>query len=446
MKKFFYLLFLSVTVLFYACNDDGVETLHKDSGDGTAIDPNTPNDAYNMQVGNTDGSNLRVNVGEYKLVWSDEFNGSSLDESKWTKNYPFAANGGHTHNHNAWMAEENVWVENGNLVIRAKDQRHPDAPYSVEQGGQTRVLDYQAGAVHSKGKFGFTYGYMEARVKSTRARGTWPAFWALNSDGGWPPEIDVLEIPVKSDDAHKVHHYYYHYGENWKAEKSFGSNKNEGIDLSAGFHTYACDWGPNGMKFYFDGKEVGSWGNRNECKQGFNMYLLLNLAVGGWGGQVTSPTSFPDDYMIDYVRVYQKQYFLIRNKKTKQCLKVLNNSSDENAQVVMYTEDANSEAQQWCFPYISGKRLIQNRISGRVLRPEEGQNVNNSNIVLTKNENWGTQQWELVDLGDGYFNIKNVYNDKYLKPFNANNVNNTNLVQYDYQSWENMKWELVPVN
>ncbi len=455
MKKIILSICLLLTVAFFACEvkevnpdlNNKVESLHQG-----LIDPSTPECAYFKSSNEQNESNLKAtaaNVGEYALVFSDEFNDSSLDETKWSVNYPNCCgfgSGGRTHNHRAWMAEENVNVSGGNLTITAKAERHPDAPYSVNQGGQTRVLDYQAGAINSKGKFNFTYGKMEIRAKSTRQRGTWPAFWTLNNGGEWPPEIDILEIPIKDNNAHRVHHYYYHYGPNWQNEASFGSNKNEGVDLSAAYHTYSCEWGPNYMYFYFDGNQVGSYTGRDVCKQSFKMYLLINLAVGGWGGSVTNPSAYPDNYDVDWVRVYQKRYYLIKNKHTGKCLRVQDGSTSENAQLVTYDQQNNWDSEHFCFPYIDGKRLILNRNSSRVLRPDGAQSANNTNVFLTKNENWSSQQWELVDAGDNYYFIKNVYTGKYLRPLDAQSANNTPVVTYDYNNWNSMKWELIAVN
>ncbi len=453
MKIRIYLSVLLVVAIFFSCEKEDAVTpqnLAKEDAFASAIDPSTPISAYYKTVVPSDVPGLKAaNVGKYKLVFSDEFDGGTLDETKWSKNYPNCCGfgkGGHTHNHNAWMAEENVSVSGGNLVITAKAERHPDAPESVNQGGKKRVLKYQAGAVHTKGKFEFTYGYMEARVKSTRARGSWPAFWTLNKSGGWPPEIDILEIPVKDKNAHKVHHFYYHYGPNWKEEKSFGSSKNENKNLSAAFHKYACDWGPNYMKFYFDGKLVGSYSGRDECKQGYKMFLLLNLAVGGWGGSVTDPSAYPDDYVIDWVRVYQKRYFVIKNRKTGKCLRVRDGATLDNTQIVTYDQQNDWESEHFCFPYIGGKRLIFSRAADMVLRPEDGGSANNTNVVINKNENWAAQKWVLVDAGNGYYNIKNSKTGKYLQPYNGESANNTNVVIHEANNDKLTQWELIPVN
>lgn len=245
-------------------------------------------------------------IQDWDLVFEDEFNGNTLDQSKWGYNYPsFFPNGGHTHNHRAYMVEDQVSVENGSLAITAIDQRHPDAPDGTSQWADQfgyLSFDYTAGAVTTYDKFDFTYGYVEGRFKAS-GTGTWPAFWTLNSDGGWPPEIDILEIPH----SRNIHHFYYHYGE-WPNNRSFGAT-HTGVDKSEGFHVYAVDWGPDYMNFYFDNELVQSYTNRAQASEGENMYLLINLAVGGWSGDPSSSDVFPTKYYCDYVRVWQKKPF-----------------------------------------------------------------------------------------------------------------------------------------
>ncbi|MFO7869364.1 MAG: family 16 glycosylhydrolase [Bacteroidales bacterium] len=234
----------------------------------------------------------------WELVFEDEFTGNQLDESKWNYNYTW----GRTHNHRAYMHEDQVKVEDGKLKITAIDQRHPDAPdgtdHYADQFGYLS-FDYTSGAVNTNGKFNFTYGYVEGRFKMS-GNGTWPAFWTLNGTGEWPPEIDILEVPHSRTN----HHFYYHYGPDWQNEESFGGQHN-GVDKSAGFHNYAVEWGPDYMYFYFDGQRVGSYNNR-DCTQGNNMYLIINLAVGGWAGDPSETDVFPSTYECEWVRVWQR--------------------------------------------------------------------------------------------------------------------------------------------
>lgn len=238
--------------------------------------------------------------GTWNLVFEDNFDGNTLDLSMWSKNYPW----GRTHNHRAYMADSMVYLENGILRIKGIDKRHPDAPAGTDKYQSSfgyLSFDYTAGAVHTNGKFNFTYGYAEGRFKVPSTEGTWPAFWTLNADGAWPPEIDILEIPGDK----REHHYYYHYGPDWQNEASFGGT-HWGPDKSQGFHTYGVDWGPDYMHFYFDGQRVGTYNGRSETTQGKDMYLLINLAIDGWAPTPPANAQFPVYYDCDWVRVWEK--------------------------------------------------------------------------------------------------------------------------------------------
>lgn len=234
----------------------------------------------------------------WNIIFEDEFEGNTLDQSKWNYHYTW----GHTHNHRAYMDEDQVVVADGKLKLTAIDQRHPDAPDGTDQWYDQFgyiPFDYTSGAVNTNGKFNFTYGYVEGRFKMS-GHGTWPAFWTLNGTGEWPPEIDILECPHDRTN----HHFYYHYGPDWQNEASFGGQHN-GVDKSLDFHTYGVEWGPDYMHFYFDGQRVSTNSGR-DCTQGNNMYLIINLAVGGWSGDPSPSDVFPTTYECDWVRVWQR--------------------------------------------------------------------------------------------------------------------------------------------
>ena len=239
-------------------------------------------------------------IGQWNLVFEDNFDGNTLNTQKWNYNYTW----GRTHNHRAYMVDSMVKVVNGQLRIKAKKERNPDAPDGTDKWNSQFgyiPFDYTAGAVNTNSKFNFTYGYLEGSFKAPATLGTWPAFWTLNANGAWPPEIDVLEIPQ----ARNQHHYYYHYTNSSNAEASFGTT-HTGPDKSAGFHTYGVEWGPTYMKFYFDGQLLNSYTNRTECNQGINMYVIINLAVGGWAGDIPANAVFPCYFYSDWVRIWKR--------------------------------------------------------------------------------------------------------------------------------------------
>ncbi len=244
----------------------------------------------------------------WNMVFNDEFEGTQLDKSKWNPTY----NWGHTHNHRAYCVEENVSVSNGKLIIKGEAKRHPQAPATCKNGDKTYSLDYTSGAIDTRGKFEVKYGYIEGRFKMPKQLGTWPAFWTLQD--GWPPEIDIFEVPHSRTD----HHYYLHYtktdwyaqhGSAWDHEASFGG-VHKGPDKSADFHNYGMEWDDKYMRFYFDDKLVASYNRPAELSQTTAQYIIVNLAIGGWAETAETPIQVtannPAYLECDWIRVWKR--------------------------------------------------------------------------------------------------------------------------------------------
>ena len=249
-----------------------------------------------------------ANMSGWTMVFNDEFDGNSLDKSKWNPTY----NWGHTHNHRAYCVEENVSVSDGLLRIKGEAKRHPQAPATCKSGDKTYSLDYTSGAIDTRGKFEVKYGYIEGRFKMPKQLGTWPAFWTLQD--GWPPEIDIFEVPH----ARNQHHYYLHYtktdwyashGSAWDHEASFGG-VHTGPDKSADFHTYGLEWNDQYLSFYFDDQLVASYNKPSEISQLAKNYIIINLAIGGWatdnGNPIEVTSGNPAYLECDWVRVWSK--------------------------------------------------------------------------------------------------------------------------------------------
>lgn len=288
----------------------------------------------------------------WDLVFEDEFEGTSLNSEKWNSTY----NWGHTHNHRAYCVAENVSVKDGFLQIKGEASRHPDAPETASNGGNTYSLDYTSGAIDTRGKFGVQYGYIEGRFKAPSQLGTWPAFWTLQD--GWPPEIDILEIPH----ARTQHHYYLHYtdpswyasnGSAWDHEASFGGT-HSGPDKSTAFYNYGVEWDASTMNFYFNDSRIASYNRSSEISQTKEMYIIINLAIGGWAGDDIEVTANnPAYFEADWVRVWKRKSAFpdtvrIRSVATGKCMiysdnaLVLGDCFDEKAYVTLTSLGSNT--------------------------------------------------------------------------------------------------------
>jgi hypothetical protein len=232
------------------------------------------------------------------LVWQDEFNGSALDESKWS--YEVQRPGWVNHElQNYTRRPENVRVENGNLVIEARRDSF-------------NGYEYSSGRLKTNGRASWTYGRIEARMQLPAGKGTWPAFWMMPDDfrRGWPAcgEIDILEHV--GYDANVAHATLHAQAYNWmRAEQRTGWRQVPGA--TSGFHVYTLDWTPERIDISVDGSRYFTMQNPHQGDDWWpfdkNFYVILNLAVGGdWGGaQGVDPNVWPQRMLVDYVRVYE---------------------------------------------------------------------------------------------------------------------------------------------
>jgi beta-glucanase (GH16 family) len=246
--------------------------------------------------------------GTYQLVWSDEFNGadgSAPDATKWA--IQTGGNGWGNNELEYYTARaSNVQVSGGNLVITAvkEDYTGPDQV----------TRHYTSARMQTKGLFSQTYGRIEARIKIPKGQGMWPAFWMLGSDidtNPWPAcgEIDIMEnIGKEPALLHGSLHGPGYAPGNVTATYTLPSG-----GLADDYHLYAVEWEAQQVRFYIDSTLYATFTPTN-LPQGspweFNKpeFVLLNLAVGGdWPGNPDGTTQFPQQMLVDYVRVYQKQ-------------------------------------------------------------------------------------------------------------------------------------------
>lgn len=237
----------------------------------------------------------------YKLVWAEEFEYTGkLDSSKWSYEY-FPPGKVNDELQRYTDCLENVEVKDGSLYIRALKDKE----------------EITSGRIMTKGKATWLYGKIEARIKLPEGRGIWPAFWMMPQEsryGKWPKsgEIDILEfVGFQPDTVHAtVHTESYNHVINTQR----GTCTNQ-PGVSDEFHIYTCEWTPERIDVYVNDKRYFTFENDhtgNSATWPFNtpFFVILNVAVGGmWGGaQGVDETIFPQQMIVDYVRVYQKQH------------------------------------------------------------------------------------------------------------------------------------------
>lgn len=236
----------------------------------------------------------------WALVWSDEFNGQTLDTKRWNART------------NSWVdydlacitnRPQNVSVGGGLLTLRAQRERYTCG------GGGTRSYT-TAYLATDGGRASFKYGRFEIRAKSPtgplNSQGLWPAFW-MRPDGGGKGEIDVVELPGGAK-YHKAatQAIFYDYTP-VKQDHRYAFPTGRPAD---GFHRYSLDWDPKTIRWYIDGVQV--WQRDRASTPWFDevfhkaYHLRLNFQVGGWLGNPDASTAFPAEFQVDYVRVFQR--------------------------------------------------------------------------------------------------------------------------------------------
>lgn len=242
--------------------------------------------------------------------WSEEFNGTKLDMSKWSFDTSRNELGWYNGEQQYYAANrpENLRLVNGHLIIEARKDADGIGKLG-DWGGQ----EYSSAKITTKGKADFQYGFVETRAKLPCARGTWPAIWMMpGKDWEWPKggEIDILEqVGSEPNLLHAtVHTELFNHQRHTQRGAQFLLP-----DSCSGFHRYQLSWSPQAITIGVDDHAymrvkndqpggIGAW----PFDQPF--YLILNLAIGGpWAGaKGIDDASFPQDFEVDYVRVWKQ--------------------------------------------------------------------------------------------------------------------------------------------
>jgi beta-glucanase (GH16 family) len=237
----------------------------------------------------------------WSLVWSDEFEGDSLqppDSLNWTFDLGTGQNGWGNQELQSYTDQpENVSLDGkGNLVLRA-----------IRNGNS-----FTSARIKTQGLFSHKYGRIEARIITPYGPGIWPAFWLLGDNitsVSWPQcgEIDIMEL--RGQEPNVIHGTIHGPGYSGGNAVTKGyALPNSRFDVK--YHIFAIEWDENKIDFFVDDflyhrvekdNLSGTW----VFNQKF--FLILNIAVGGtYVGFPTNQTPFPQTMTVDYVRVYKK--------------------------------------------------------------------------------------------------------------------------------------------
>lgn len=257
------------------------------------------------------------------LLWSEEFNGSvgsAPDSAKWNADSTDGC--GPPYNNCGWGNSEREYYlaskntqdgsSQGNLTIQANRQTN-STNYSCYFG----KCEWLSGKINTYNKVGFTYGYIESRIKLPAGDGTWPAFWMLGSNIAstpWPGcgELDIMEYKGSSP---QINYGTVHYANSSGAHEYKGGTRDALVNLSADYHRYGMLWKPDEITFFLDDNIVYSMRKSDSglAKWPFgpnaqgkdpSFYVILNLAMGGQFGGSIDPTLNQAAMSVDWVRYY----------------------------------------------------------------------------------------------------------------------------------------------
>lgn len=271
-----------------------------------------PGEVLEVTLRTNERTNLQAVLTEFSMVFNDEFNGTTLDSSKWNTRLP-------------WGPETIINGENQYFV---DSQSSPEFGYNPFQlTGESLSIEgtitppdllasasdqpFLSGVITTRDSFNFTYGYVESRVKFAKGAGMLSSFFlfhqwaALNS-----PEIDIVEyLGEYPTDAFQTYHYTDERNDNLLHSSPTMNVPSDGIPYNDDYHVFSVLWEPNLVVWFIDGEEVLSLAGPEVARQ--RSYVTMYLVLGSdWAVRPNENEDiFPAQYEIDYVRIYQRPEF-----------------------------------------------------------------------------------------------------------------------------------------
>ncbi|OZB98815.1 RICIN domain-containing protein [Paenibacillus sp. XY044] len=381
----------------------------------------------------------------WKLVWSDEFDGTSLNRSNWTPEIG-TGSGGWGNNELQYYTDrsQNLQVTGGNLVITARKESY---------GG----MNYTSARIKTQNLKTFTYGKIEARIKLPSGQGLWPAFWMLGSNistVGWPysGETDIME---------RVNNNPYVNGTvHWDAGGHAEYGRVSGnLDFSQ-YHVYSVEWDAKCIRWFVDGQQFNEFyiengtGNTEEFQRPF--FLLLNLAVGGnWPGAPNDSTPFPSQLLVDYVRVYQDNgqssaisngVYTLASKASGKVMDVVDVSMARGAKIQQWTNYTASNQQFRIESTGDGYYKLTAVHSGKVLDVPNSSTAAGVQLQQWDDNGTNAQRWSIIDAGGGYYKLVSKVSGLAVDVSGSSTADGAAVQQWTDNGTDAQKWALTKIN
>ena len=245
----------------------------------------------------------------YALVWADEFNGDAINFEYWN----------HELGDGTAYGLPAGWGNN-ELQLYTDQSTHSgiDKTDDVSALRITAVEEsagaYRSAKLTSQNKISVRFGRVDVKAKMPSGQGIWPAIWMLGDnidEISWPGcgEIDIVEVLGQVPDRM---YSTVHFTNSENSLESIQGESNNFGDLSTDYHVYTVEWTPEQIRFLLDGTMINELAIEDDMKEFLrSFYIILNVAVGGyWPGDPDNTTVFPQQMLVDYVRVYEQIDFV----------------------------------------------------------------------------------------------------------------------------------------
>lgn len=371
--------------------------------------------------------NAGVPDSSYQLVFTDEFEDSTLNEIVW--NYRTGPA------HDSYQLARNVVIEDGKLVVYGRKEDYEGKSYT---GGGVFLLD------------GMRYGYYEAKLKYHHKRGWHAAFWTSVNDGEYIPydepriEIDIME-EYSNSNWNIQHHPNLH---RWHPDghKGYGSwTKEFGIDLTEDFHTYGVEFTPTEFIFYFDNQLV----HRESGLKVPHNYQHIALTMIVTNASAMDPTGIPGKTQFEYFRFYQKKEhqtieYRLQNANSGKVLQPLNGEPNGNPGVVQDKIKENEKYQTWWLtPAADDKYYIRNAHNGKEIRLQGGNTDDDTPMLIYWARDRNEKKWQLKTQGE-YTKIIDPDSRKVWRIKNSSTAPDDQLTLHSEENIDAEKFYLLP--
>ncbi|GLZ76293.1 hydrolase [Actinorhabdospora filicis] len=371
------------------------------------------------------------------VVFSDDFNGAAgtaPDPAKWRHDIGGSGWGNNELEYYTDRTDNASLDGAGNLVITAR--RDNPGNYGCWYG----TCQYTSARLLTAQTFTQAYGRFETRMKLPRGQGMWPAFWMLGDNigsAGWPNsgEIDVMENV--GFEPSTVHGTIHGPGYSGGAGVGAGYTLPNGQKFSDAFHTFAVDWSPGAIAWSVDGIQ---YSRKTPADIGGNQwvfdhpfFMIMNLAVGGnWPGNPDAATTFPQQLVVDYVRVTAPDTGSAGRITglAGKCVDISGSNTADGTKVQLWTCNGTG-AQNWTFAADGSVRAL-----GKCLDVSGGSTADGAKVQLWTCNGTGAQKWVLSGAND----LVNPQANKCLDVTAANTADGTPLQLWTCNGTGAQKW------